>query len=85
MRNILNLKRIFCKPKKGVVDLNEPIVLKKGKTIKDVVVQIHKNLLKKFKYAMVWGESSKFCPKPQRVGLDHIVCDCDVVEIVSNI
>lgn len=82
---ILNLKRIFCKPKGGIVDLDEPIILKKGKTIKDVVRQIHRNLLEKFKYAIVWGKSSKFFPKPQRVGLNHIICDCDVVEIVSKI
>jgi len=60
---MLNIKRIFCKPKGGIVDLDEPIILKKGKTIKDVVEQIHKNLLGKFKYAMVWGKSSKFFSK----------------------
>lgn len=34
------------------------------------------------KYAWVWGSSVKY--QPQRVGLDHILCDEDVVQIVKE-
>ena len=52
-----------------------------GKTVKAFVNQISSHLLKEFKYALVWGRSSKHMP--QRCGLGHKLEDEDVVQIVK--
>lgn len=41
--------------------------------------QIHHQLTKEFKYALVWGVSAKH--SPQRVGLTHQLADEDVVQV----
>jgi len=81
----LSILRVYTKRKGGSADLAEPVILRKGKnTIKDVCEHIHRDMVKKFKYGRVWGRSSKFCPREQRVGLDHVICDEDIVEVVAR-
>jgi ribosome-interacting GTPase 1 len=41
--------------------------------------QIHHQLTREFKYALVWGTSAKH--SPQRVGLVHQLADEDVVQV----
>jgi ribosome-interacting GTPase 1 len=41
--------------------------------------QVHHQLVKEFKYALVWGVSAKH--SPQRVGLVHQLSDEDVVQV----
>lgn len=58
----------------------DPLVLTKdrnGCTVKSAVEQIHRDLLKEFSYSLVWGRSVKFVP--QKVGLNHVLCDEDVM------
>lgn len=57
----------------------KPIVFKQGVTVRDVVKEVHKTLLKHFRFARVWGKSVKF--GGATVGLDHVLYDKDVVEI----
>ena len=45
-------------------------------------MQIHKALLKDFNYSFVWGKSVKY--SPQKCGLNHELCDEDVVQIVKK-
>ena len=59
--------------------MKEPITLKAGSTIKDMAEHVHKDFLKKFNYARVWGKSAKH--DSMKVGLDHRLEDDDVVEI----
>ena len=47
--------------------------------LKDVCQGIHRSLASNFRYALVWGKSSKFAPHAQKVGLNHVVADDDVV------
>ncbi|MEK6935010.1 MAG: TGS domain-containing protein [Nanoarchaeota archaeon] len=54
-----------------------PIALKKDSTIKNLAEHVHKDFLKQFKYAKVWG-SSKF--PGQMLGLNHKLKDNDIVE-----
>ncbi|MCK4552958.1 50S ribosome-binding GTPase [Candidatus Pacearchaeota archaeon] len=61
---------------------DEPMILKKGSSVEDLVKKIHKNLLEKFKTAIISGPSAKF--SNQRVGLNHTLKDNDKVEIVSE-
>ena len=65
-------------------DFGDPVILsfdRGGTIVKSFVNQISSHLLKEFKYALVWGVSSKHCP--QRVGKEHMLLDEDVVQIVK--
>ncbi len=74
------LIRVYLKPQNGNVDYNAPLILKKGATIEDICKSIHRDFIKKFRYAMVWGNSVKF--PGQHVGLEHRVEDEDIVRLV---
>jgi len=74
----LGLARIYMKEVGKKPDMNEPLILKKGCTIKDVCKKIHRGFEARFKTAKVWG-SSKF--DGQAFGIDKEVKDKDVVEI----
>jgi|Deesub1362A_J573_1020465.scaffolds.fasta_scaffold00198_69 hypothetical protein len=76
----LDLIRVFMRPQGGEPDFEEPLVLRKGSTIEDVCIRLHKDFVRKFRYAQVWGSSVKF--DGQRVGLEHELSDRDVVTIV---
>jgi len=54
-----------------------PVALNNDSTIRDLASQVHKDFIKKFKYAKIWG-SSKF--PGQTVGLDYVLKEGDVVE-----
>jgi len=56
-----------------------PIALKKGANIKQLAGEVHKDFIKRFDYARVWGESAKF--DGQRVGFNHILKEKDIVEL----
>jgi ribosome-interacting GTPase 1 len=56
-----------------------PLVLRKHATVRDVAKSIHSELLENFLYARVWGASVRY--PGEKVGLDHILADGDIVEI----
>ncbi|CAG2099977.1 unnamed protein product [Medioppia subpectinata] len=79
----LNFTRIYPKPKGKEVDYEEPVILReKKRTVADFCNSIHRQILSKFKYAIVWGTSVKH--QKQKVGKDHVLNDCDVVQIVKD-
>ncbi|KCV72710.1 developmentally-regulated GTP-binding protein 1 [Fonticula alba] len=79
----LNLKRIYTKPRGQLPDYSAPVVIKASKsTVEDFCNAIHKGLARDFKYAWVWGSSAKH--NPQKVGIDHVLHDEDVVQIVKK-
>ncbi len=57
----------------------KPIVFPVGANVEDVTKKVHKDFLKKFRFAKIWGPSAKF--KGQQVGLEHVLKDTDIVEI----
>ena len=59
-----------------------PVALKKGKTVRDLALVVHKDFVKRFKFARIWGESVKH--KGTKVGLDHELKDEDIVELHVN-
>ncbi len=79
IREKLGKIRVFTKQPGKEPNLEEAIILDRGATIRDVVEEIHEGLLRSFKFARVWGKSVKF--DGQKVGLDHILEDGDIVEI----
>jgi uncharacterized protein len=73
----IDMIRIYLK-EPGREAKAEPLVLKKGATLKDVAEGIRKGFAETIREARVTGPSSKF--PNQKIGLDHIVKDRDVVE-----
>jgi uncharacterized protein len=57
----------------------KPIILKRGATVEDVAMTIHKDMIKKFRFAKVRGPSAHF--KDEQVGLDHVLKDTDIIEV----
>lgn len=78
---VLEIIRVYTKPPGGRV-AEKPLVLRRGATVRDVAESIHSDLVKNFLYARVWGPSAKY--SGERVGLEHVVEDGDVVEIHSR-
>ncbi|PLN83131.1 GTP-binding protein 1 [Aspergillus taichungensis] len=78
----LRLIRIYTKRKGDEPDFSEALIVRHNSTIEDVCDQVHRTLKESFKYAMVWGASARHVP--QRVGLNHVVADEDVVSIVAK-
>ncbi|RLI79040.1 GTP-binding protein [Archaeoglobales archaeon] len=78
--NKLEFIRIYLKPPGGKIE-SEPMILRKGARIEDICKKLHRDMLRNFRYAKVWGKSVKF--DGQRVGLEHVVEDEDVVTIYA--
>lgn len=80
----LDLVRIYTKPRGAAPDYTAPVVLRQGKcTVQDFCNAIHKEIAKQMKYAIVWGSSAKHA-RGQKVGLDHVLEDEDVVHIAKK-
>lgn len=75
----LDVIRVYTKAPGRVVDFSTPLVLPRGSTVQDVAEDVHKELLQRFKFGVLWGSSGKF--EGQRVGRDHEVAEGDVVEL----
>ena len=80
--NKLDFINIYTKRKGEKADIEEPLVMRRGATVGDVCERLHRDLKKDFRYAVVWGKSVKH--EGQRVGLDHILADGDIVYIVKK-
>ncbi|KCZ78828.1 hypothetical protein H311_00133, partial [Anncaliia algerae PRA109] len=75
----LDFIRIYTKKKGNKPDLSNPIVMKRGSTVKDCIYSVHSDLLINFKNATVWGRSVKYMA--MKVGLKHVLEDEDVIQI----
>ena len=78
----LEFIRIYMRPKGGKTDYKEPLIIRKDNTVLDVCNKLHRKLRKDFRYGLVWGKSVKF--GGQRVGLNHILFDEDVLTIIKT-
>jgi hypothetical protein len=81
--NKLDFIRIYMKPKGKEADYVEPLIMPRGSTVYNICGKIHRNMVRDFKFAQIWGKSVKFAG--QKVGLDHKVVDEDVLTIVRRI
>ena len=77
----LQFIRIYMRPKGGKTDYKEPLIIRNGNSILDVCNKLHRKLKRDFRYGLVWGKSVKFAG--QRVGLNHILQDEDVLTIIK--
>ncbi len=78
----LSLVRVYLRPPGGDVNRQRPLVLKKGASVSEVCRLVHRDLLRNFRHAEVWGKSAKF--PGQRVGLNHTLEDGDTVSIMAR-
>jgi len=78
----LAMRRIYTKKRGEPPDFGEAIIMRKGCTVEHLVHRVHRSLVDQFKYALVWGTSTKY--SPQRVGLAHILDDEDVIQIMKK-
>ncbi|OXB68764.1 hypothetical protein ASZ78_002179 [Callipepla squamata] len=78
----LALTCIYTKKRGQRPDFTDAIILRKGASVEHVCHRIHRSLASQFKYALVWGTSTKY--SPQRVGLTHMMEHEDVIQIVKK-
>ncbi|KAM7068333.1 developmentally-regulated GTP-binding protein 2 isoform 3-T3 [Molossus nigricans] len=78
----LALTCIYTKKRGQRPDFTDAIILRKGASVEHVCHRIHRSLASQFKYALVWGTSTKY--SPQRVGLTHTMEHEDVIQIVKK-
>ncbi len=73
-----NLIRIYTK-EPGKPPEKRALVLKAGSTVRTATSHVHKDFLRFFKFAKVWGSSVKH--RGEKVGLEHKLADRDILEI----
>ncbi|CAJ0634951.1 11594_t:CDS:10 [Entrophospora sp. SA101] len=78
----LNLLRVYTKKRGEYPDFGSGLIVRRGATVEHVCHVIHRSLVDEFKYALVWGISTKH--NPQKVGLTHIVENEDVIQVVKK-
>lgn len=76
----LALIRIYLKPQGKKADYEEPLIIRRDSTVKDVANKLHRDFVRNFRHAKIWGTSVKF--EGQKVGLDHVLNDGDVLRII---
>ncbi|MCI4363368.1 MAG: 50S ribosome-binding GTPase [Thermoplasmata archaeon] len=74
--------RVYLKPPGREADLIEPIILRKGDRVEDLLRRLPTELGVHFRSAQVSGPSARFAG--QTVGRDHRLSDTDVVTIVVH-
>jgi ribosome-interacting GTPase 1 len=75
---LLDIIRVYTKIPGKEPDLTEPVILKKGSTVGDVALSVHKDFVAKLRYAKIWG-SGKF--NGQMVKRDYQVNEGDIIEL----
>jgi ribosome-interacting GTPase 1 len=78
----LGFIRVYLKPKGEKADMEEPLVLLEGCTVRMVCEHLHRDFVDLFRYALVWGKSARF--PGQSVGLDHALLDGDVISVITK-
>ena len=76
----LGIVRVYLKAGRTETDYGEPQVLRTGSMVEDAAISVHKDWMRKFKFALLWG-SGKY--DGQRVGRDYVLEDGDVIELHS--
>ena len=75
----LDLIRIYLKEPTNPPDLEEPLIMFRDSTINDVCLKLHRDFVKRFRFARIWGPSAKF--DGQKVKEKHTLKDEDILEL----
>ncbi len=76
----LEVIRIYTKAPGKPADYNAPFTIPRGGCVEDLASKVHRDLVESLKFAKIWGESAH---DGQSVGKDHVLADCDLVELHS--
>lgn len=78
----LGLTRVYTRKRGEAPNFDDPGILRCNSTVKDLCKTIHRDFDVNFKHAFVWGRSAKH--SPQKVGLNHLLSDEDVVQLFTK-
>jgi len=78
----LNFVRVYLKPPGREADMKEPLLVREGSSVGDVCELLHRDMRKKFRYAVIWGPSAKF--PGQTAGMEHRLSDGDILSIITR-
>jgi len=76
----LDFIRVYMKPQGEPADMEEPMIVRNGTTVGDICDKLHRDFRRKFRYSQIWGMSAKH--PGQRAGLDHALCDKDILTVI---
>lgn len=76
----LGFIRVFLKPQNGPADFDEPLIVREGSTVEDVCNRLHRDFVRRFRYARIWGSNVKH--PGQRVGLPYQLHDSDLLTVI---
>ena len=76
--NRLGVVRVYTKIPGQPPDLTRPFTVRRGQTVEDVAILVHKEIAADLRYARLWGRGTF---NGQQVGREHRVEDGDVVEL----
>jgi len=76
----LDLVRLYLKEIGKKADMEEPLIVTKGVSIRDVCRKLHRDFEQRFRFARIWGPTAKF-PGQDIRRLDKVLQDQDVLEI----
>lgn len=74
----LGIVRAYTKAPGRPPDKRRPFTIRRGQTVHDVAILVHREIADSLKYARVWGGGSF---RGQQVGRDHPVADGDILEL----
>jgi ribosome-interacting GTPase 1 len=74
----LAIVRVYTKTPGHPPDKDKPFTVRRGQTVHDVAVLVHKEIAESLRYARLW-RGQEF--NGQQVGRDHAVADGDIIEL----
>ena len=74
----LGIVRVYTKPPGRPPDKDRPFTVRRGQTVHDVAVMVHRDLGETLKYARLWRGREV---EGRQVGHDHAVADGDIIEL----
>jgi len=75
----LGIVRVYTKLPGHPAEMDRPFTLRRGATVHDVAVLVHRGRAGELKFARIWGPSVAF--DGQQVSATHPIADRDVVEL----
>jgi ribosome-interacting GTPase 1 len=76
----LGVVRVYTKVPGRAPDMGRPFTVRKGDTVQDVAMLVHRDIAASLRFARLWGGGAF---DGQQVGADHVVADGDVLELHS--
>lgn len=77
----LDLIRIYLRPKKGEVDFNKPLILRKGATVLKAAEKVSSDLAQEIKKAKIYGKKARY--PGQMVGVSFPLTDEVILTFLS--